>query len=179
VGRQRRRDEPTDGYAASLTPAQLIELRNHDVSGAFVQQMRVAGLGELSVADLIELHDHDVTPRFVRDLREVGFTELTRDDVVALRNHDIGAAFLREMRDVGLAEATPARLIALHDHGVAADLDIAYNTARNRLDDIVAALGVSVERADGGQGRERRVDVLRRLSAGEIAFDEAMRLLER
>jgi hypothetical protein len=61
---------------------------------------------------------------------------------------------------------------------VAADLDIAYNTARNRLDEIVAALGVQVERVDGGQERERRTDVLRRLSAGEIEFDEAMRLLK-
>ena len=59
---------------------------------------------------------------------------------------------------------------------VAADLDIAYNTARNRLDDVVAALGVPVEREDGG--RERRNDVLQRLAAGEIEFDEAMRLLK-
>src|SRR5690348_14667086 len=61
---------------------------------------------------------------------------------------------------------------------VAADLSIAYNTARNRLDDIVAALDVPDTSAGGGQGRERRTDVLRRLSEGEIEFDEAMRLLE-
>jgi hypothetical protein len=61
---------------------------------------------------------------------------------------------------------------------VAADLGTAYNTARNRLDEIVAALGVPVARADGGQERVRRTDVLRRLSAGEIEFDEAMRLLK-
>jgi len=59
---------------------------------------------------------------------------------------------------------------------VAADLNIAYNTARNRLDDIVAALDAPGE--GGGQVRERRTDVLRRLSEGEIEFDEAMRLLE-
>jgi hypothetical protein len=59
---------------------------------------------------------------------------------------------------------------------VAADLNIAYNTARNRLDDIVAALDATGE--GGGQVRERRTDVLRRLSEGEIEFDEAMRLLE-
>jgi hypothetical protein len=59
---------------------------------------------------------------------------------------------------------------------VAADLNIAYNTARNRLDDIVAALGEPPER--GKEGRERRSNVLRRLSAGEIEFDEALRLLE-
>jgi hypothetical protein len=59
---------------------------------------------------------------------------------------------------------------------VAADLSIAYNTARNRLDDIVAALGEPLERVE--EERDRRITVLRRLSAGEIEFDEALRLLE-
>jgi len=59
---------------------------------------------------------------------------------------------------------------------VASDLNIAYNTARNRLDDIVAALDVTD--TGGDQVRERRTAVLRRLSQGEIEFDEALRLLE-
>jgi hypothetical protein len=59
---------------------------------------------------------------------------------------------------------------------VAADLNIAYNTARNRLDDIVAALDEPLERVK--EERDRRINVLRRLSAGEIEFDEALRLLE-
>jgi hypothetical protein len=59
---------------------------------------------------------------------------------------------------------------------VAAELDIAYNTARNRLDDIVAALGESLQRDE--EERARRITVLQRLSAGELEFDEALRLLE-
>ena len=59
-------------------------------------------------------------------------------------------------------------------NGVAADLKMAYNTARSRLDDIVAALGYSapipVERPD-------RRAILERLSAGEISVEEAVRLL--
>ena len=65
---------------------------------------------------------------------------------------------------------------------VAADMNIAYNTARNRLDDIVAALNMAdaaSEVASTEQDRERRIEVLRRLSKGEIEFDEAMRLLQR
>ena len=65
---------------------------------------------------------------------------------------------------------------------VAAELNIAYNTARNRLDDIVAALNrpdAASEVASAEQERERRTEVLRRLSKGEIEFDEAMRLLQR
>lgn len=58
---------------------------------------------------------------------------------------------------------------------VAADLDVAYNTARNRLDDVVAALGVVGTRDDADRAQERRTDALHRLAAGEIAFDEALR----
>ncbi|HEX6819714.1 MAG TPA: DUF2089 domain-containing protein [Ktedonobacterales bacterium] len=61
---------------------------------------------------------------------------------------------------------------------VAADLNIAYNTARSRLDDIVAALEAPEQDARGDQERERRIAVLRRLSEGDIEFGEAMRLLE-
>jgi hypothetical protein len=61
---------------------------------------------------------------------------------------------------------------------VAADLNVAYNTARNRLDDIVAALEAPEQNARDDQEREWRIAVLQRLSNGEIQFDEAMRLLE-
>ena len=57
---------------------------------------------------------------------------------------------------------------------VAAELGVAYNTARNRLDDIVAALGGPAE----GEERPDRLGVLNRLAAGEIDFAEAMRLLK-
>jgi hypothetical protein len=67
---------------------------------------------------------------------------------------------------------------------VAADQNIAYNTARNRLDDIVVALEApdSDDPEDAGRAEQehaRRTEVLSRLSRGEIEFDEAMRLLER
>ena len=57
---------------------------------------------------------------------------------------------------------------------VAAELGVAYNTARNRLDDVVAALGGPAE----GEERPDRLEVLNRLAAGEIDFAEAMRLLK-
>ncbi len=64
---------------------------------------------------------------------------------------------------------------------VAADMSIAYNTARNRLDDIVAALNMpdaAGDVASAEQERERRTEVLRRLSKGEIEFDDALRRLQ-
>jgi hypothetical protein len=57
---------------------------------------------------------------------------------------------------------------------LAADLDIAYNTARSRLDEIVMALGGTPE----AESRVDRREILDRLAANEISVSEAMRLLK-
>ena len=56
---------------------------------------------------------------------------------------------------------------------LAADLDIAYNTARSRLDEIVTALGGAPE----NNGRVDRRLILDRLASKEISVEEAMHLL--
>lgn len=57
---------------------------------------------------------------------------------------------------------------------VAAELGVAYNTARNRLDEIVAALDDA-----GAAGRGAgRMETLERLDRGEIGLDEALRRLQ-
>ncbi|GAB4436930.1 MAG: DUF2089 domain-containing protein [Chloroflexi bacterium OHK40] len=57
---------------------------------------------------------------------------------------------------------------------LAAELDVAYNTARARLDEIVTALGGVPE----GDGRVDRRQILDRLAAKEISVEDAMRLLK-
>ena len=57
---------------------------------------------------------------------------------------------------------------------LAAEMDIAYNTARSRLDEIVSSLGGPLE----NDGRIDRRTVLDRLAAKEIGVEEAMRLLK-
>jgi hypothetical protein len=57
---------------------------------------------------------------------------------------------------------------------LAQELDIAYNTARSRLDEIVTALGGAPE----GDGRADRRLVLDRLAAKEISVEQAMQMLK-
>ena len=57
---------------------------------------------------------------------------------------------------------------------LAQEYDIAYNTARSRLDEIVTALGGAPE----GDGRVGRRMVLDRLAAKEISVEEAMHMLK-
>src|SRR5262245_42182386 len=62
-----------------------------------------------------------------------------------------------------------------HINSVASELKIAYNTARNRLDDIVTSLGYSPPEQD--QRPDRRA-VLDQLASKTISVEEAMRLLK-
>ncbi len=59
-------------------------------------------------------------------------------------------------------------------NGVAGELKIAYNTARSRLDDIVAALGYG---ASPPVERTNRRAILEQLSKGEISVEDAVRSL--
>ncbi len=59
-------------------------------------------------------------------------------------------------------------------NGLAAELDIAYNPARARLDEIVALLGGAPEQ----EPRLNRRQILDRLAAREISVEEALRLLK-
>jgi hypothetical protein len=84
-----------------------------------------------------------------------------------------------------LARLTPEQLefarLLLVNRGnvqkVAAELGVAYNTARSRLDDIVAALGGPSDGEARADARAARQAILDRLAAGEIGVDEAMRLI--
>lgn len=55
------------------------------------------------------------------------------------------------------------------------DLNVAYNTARNHLDDIVTALEGS---EPAPMPRPDRLQILTLLASGEISFESAMKLLE-
>jgi hypothetical protein len=57
---------------------------------------------------------------------------------------------------------------------LAPELEVSYNTARNRLDDIVTALGGAVEAAE----KPNRLEVLKKLDSGELSFEAAIAILK-
>jgi bla regulator protein blaR1 len=109
------------GFLAGLTADQLIEMRQHGVNPAFVQEIRSLGFRDISVDQLIELRDHGVTPDFIQGMRRMGFTDFDIDHLIELRDHGVNADFIQEMRELGLTEMSIDKLIELRDNGVNAD----------------------------------------------------------
>ena len=60
---------------------------------------------------------------------------------------------------------------------VGEELRISYPTVRNRLMDVIKALGYEVEE-DSGLSQQDRQEILERLAAGDITSDQAVKLLQ-
>jgi hypothetical protein len=61
---------------------------------------------------------------------------------------------------------------------LATELGLAYNTARNRMDEIVVALEGAGGTAPPAPHPAERLAILGRLAAGEVSMEEALGLLE-
>ena len=128
------------------------------------------------------MREHPLYPLITRDPASGGELLVTRlecpeSGVVIEGNFSLG----------WIARLTPEQLefvglLVRHRGNVqrlAAEIGVAYNTARNRLDDIVAALEGGHDAGSRPDPRAVRLDVLDRLAAGEIDVEEAARLLQR
>ena len=60
-----------------------------------------------------------------------------------------------------------------------AELGLSYPTIRNRLHDVIRALGYEPGESDpSGMSEEERRKILEQLEGGDISYDEAMKMLE-
>ncbi|MGH9494958.1 MAG: M56 family metallopeptidase [Candidatus Sulfotelmatobacter sp.] len=70
-------------------------------ASSYVDAMKSAGLGELSVDELIALKTQDVTPEYVRGLQQLGMKPDV-NSLIAMRVQDVTPEYVRELREAGL-----------------------------------------------------------------------------
>lgn len=128
------------------------------------------------------MREHPLYPLITRDPASGGELLVTR-----LECPESGVIIEGKFSLGWIARLTPEQLefvglLVRHRGNVqrlAAEIGVAYNTARNRLDDIVAALEGAGDTGTRPDPRAARLDVLDRLAAGAIDVEEAARLLQR
>lgn len=132
---------------SGLTPEDQLEMARHDVSLAFVDELRtqkyatpttadlvkagqhgvhltyLRGMGALgystgTLAPLIKLRDHGVTPEYAKALASFGYSKLPVDQLQRARDHGVTPDYVQGMRDAGHGSLTLDQLITARDHGV-------------------------------------------------------------
>ena len=100
----------------------------------FIEQMRAAGLKDLTVDQLIALKTQGVTPEYARQMHALGLN-LDAEELIAMRVQGVTPDYIRDMRAAGVS-ATAKQLVgmkvqgvspeyvgAMHDLGIHLDVD--------------------------------------------------------
>lgn len=97
--------------------AQAANQHNGDEqASSYIDQMKAAGLGDLTVDQLIALKTQDVTPEYVRGLREQGL-QIDPEKLIAMRIQDVTPEYIRDLHAAGV-NSDENHLIALKIQGV-------------------------------------------------------------
>jgi BlaR1 peptidase M56 len=91
--------------------------------GSYIESMKSAGLGELTVDQLIALKIQGVTPEYVRGLHEQGLRP-DPDTVIAMRIQGVAPEYIHDLHSLGLSPNAD-QLVAMKIQGV----DAAYVSA--------------------------------------------------
>jgi beta-lactamase regulating signal transducer with metallopeptidase domain len=89
-------------------------------SGSYIDGMKAAGIGEITVDQLIAMRIQGVTPEYVRGLHEQGFHP-TADELIGMRIQGVTPEYIREVRALGL-NPNADQIMAMRIQGV----DAAY-----------------------------------------------------
>jgi beta-lactamase regulating signal transducer with metallopeptidase domain len=87
--------------ASSPKPSPAHPQSSEQTAGSYIEEMKVAGLSDLTVDQLIAMKIQNVTPEYVRDLRELGLHP-DAEKLVAMRVQDITPEYIRELKASGL-----------------------------------------------------------------------------
>jgi hypothetical protein len=109
-----------DGMKAAglgdLTVDQLIAMKIHNITPEYVRGLHDQGLHP-NADDLVAMRIHGVTPDYVHDVRGLGLNP-DQDQLVAMKIHEIDADYVRGMKEAGI-HANADELVALKIHGAA------------------------------------------------------------
>ena len=105
--------------AAGQTQSQKATSGASTTASSYVDAMKAAGLGDLSVDELIALKTQDVTPEYVHGLQELGMKPDV-NSLIAMRVQDVTPEYVRELRAAGL-NPNQDQIIGMKVQGVDAE----------------------------------------------------------
>jgi beta-lactamase regulating signal transducer with metallopeptidase domain len=105
------KSSPVKSQAAEQQPA---------TASSYIDAMKAAGLGDITVDQLIALKIQDVTPEYVRGMQEQGLHP-DAQSLIAMRIQGVSPEYIRDLRGLGL-DPDANQIVALKIQGV----DAAY-----------------------------------------------------
>ena len=93
-----------------------VELKIHGVDAGLLRGVKAAGY-DLAARELMDVRIHGVSPEFLGAARSMGY-RFTVPQAIQLRQHGVDIAYLRKLKDTGFDHLAPEKIIQLRIHGV-------------------------------------------------------------
>jgi beta-lactamase regulating signal transducer with metallopeptidase domain len=104
---------------AQSGPQQATTATTATAATSYIDAMKAAGIGEITIDELVAMKIQGVTPDYVRELHEQGLHP-NADTLVALRVQGVTPAYIQELRGLGFNPSSD-EIIALKVQGVNAE----------------------------------------------------------
>jgi beta-lactamase regulating signal transducer with metallopeptidase domain/predicted flap endonuclease-1-like 5' DNA nuclease len=111
--------EPKPSPARPASSAQPAATANSATATSYIDAMKAAGMGDLTIDELVAMKIQGVTPEYVRELHDQGLHP-DADILVAFRVQNVTAAYIHELRGLGFNPG-PDEIIAFKVQNVNAD----------------------------------------------------------
>ncbi len=141
-GSATRDDRPPAGtgrHQASVD--ELIALRRHAITPAYIESLRAVGLSDLGVEELAALAIHGVSADYVRALAANGLSSLDPEELTTLRIHGVNPEMIRGLREAVSADLDVEEITSAAIHGLSPEW-IAKMTAaglgRQDIDELIS-----------------------------------------
>jgi beta-lactamase regulating signal transducer with metallopeptidase domain len=123
---------------AQSSPHQATTATTATTATSYIDAMKAAGIGEITIDELVAMKIQGVTPDYVRELHEQGLHP-DADTLVALRVQGVTPAYIHELRELGF-NPDADEIIALKVQGVNAEYIRGLKEAglQPNLDEIIA-----------------------------------------
>ena len=96
----------------------LIALSIHDVSPAYLKEMKSLGFRDLSIDEVVAARIHDVSPEFLKELADAGYSNMDIEDVIGFAIHDVDAEYIKNMKELGFKNLDKDEIVAAKIHNV-------------------------------------------------------------
>ena len=116
------------GYG-DLSVDEIIALKDHGVSGAYLMKISQAGWGKLRHQQIIDLHAQSVDPGYLAAMRKVGLPTPAIPDVIRLKQHGVRPEYIADIHACGMGPYSAAELIDFAAHGLRPQLFCALKDA--------------------------------------------------